>query len=79
MSEDLIFPDSEEFDPDDIVFFYFECKRCGERWFSTFCQCPGCKRVRKFRILDIDLYREQLAINELFSDRIHYVFLNGGE
>ena len=65
------------FDPENIPtisYFYFECKRCGERWFSTFCQCPRCKRVRKFRILSEEEAHDQLMQNFL-ADKIHYVML----
>lgn len=61
---------------DSIVFFYFECKRCRERWCSTICQCPRCKRVRKFRILDSQEFEDQM-IKNMIADRIHYVMLVG--
>jgi len=35
----------------DNLLYMFECKVCGERWFSSFCQCPKCKIVKKFRIM----------------------------
>ena len=58
-----------------ISYFYFECKVCGERWFSTFCQCPRCKNVNKYKILS-----EEEANNyfmEQMMENIHYVFLVG--
>lgn len=60
-----------------IVFFYFECKRCKHRWCSTICQCPHCKRVRKFRILDTQEFEEEQMVRDMISDRIHYVMLVG--
>lgn len=68
--------------PDDIVeenaavFFYFECKECGERWMSMFCQCTRCKRVRKFRILDQSEFETQCIMDEI-AKNFHYVELIG--
>jgi hypothetical protein len=35
----------------DNLLYMFECKVCHERWFSSFCQCPKCNRMNKFKIL----------------------------
>lgn len=35
----------------DILMFWFQCKVCGEKWFSSFCLCPSCNKVNKFKIL----------------------------
>jgi Zn finger protein HypA/HybF involved in hydrogenase expression len=57
-----------------ITFFYFECKECRERWFSTFGFCPRCKKI-KFKILD-DEEAHAHFMEQMFSEQIHYVFLN---
>ena len=60
----------------DIAYFYFECKKCGERWFSTFNYCPKCKGNEKFKILSSELAEEAL-MESMIADRIHYVMLMG--
>ena len=64
-----------------ISFFYFECKFCKERWFSTFCYCPRCKRVRKFKILSEEELNAHLMENFLssFANQIHYVLMREEE
>lgn len=76
MTFDLEIFDEEIISKDNIVYFYFECKRCGERWCGTFCQCPHCRRVRKFRILD-GIEAEEQYIQTMIKDRIHFVMLVG--
>lgn len=76
------FISEEEIFPEDIIekeictFFFFECKRCNTRWISTFCYCPYCMRVQKFRILDAHEYEEK-AILDLIASKFHYVKLMG--
>jgi len=60
-----------------ITFFYFECKKCKERWASTFVYCPKCKTKEKFRILSLEEAEEQ-HIQNMISERIHYMMLMGG-
>jgi len=73
--EELLFP--ENLDSGNVFFFGFECNNCGDMWFSTFCICSRCGKS-DYEVLStqeaIDL-RYQRAI----EDRIHFVFLNGGE
>jgi len=61
-----------------VTYFYFECKKCRERWFSTFGICPSCKRVVKFKILD-DEQAHAHFMEQMFSEQLHYVFLTGRE
>lgn len=60
-----------------ITFFYFECKKCRERWFSTFGFCPSCQKVN-FKILS-DEEANTHFMEQMFSDQIHYIFLTGGK
>ena len=62
----------------DISYFYFECKKCKERWVSTMCYCPKCKGVYEFRILSIEEAQDEM-IQNIIKDRIHYVMLTGGQ
>lgn len=62
---------------DKISYFYLECKTCRERWFSTFCICPRCRKVTKFKILseeEADNYR----MEKFFENQIHFVMMRGG-
>ena len=38
----------------DNLLFWFECKVCHEKWFNSFCICPKCGKVRKFKILSTE-------------------------
>lgn len=58
----------------EITYFYFECKKCNERWVSTFHYCPHCKTKEKFRILSAEEAQEQM-IQNIIADKIHYVML----
>lgn len=58
----------------DVHWFYFECKVCGWRWFSTCCQCPFCEKVVKFRILSEEQIHEYFI--QTMESNIHFVFLN---
>jgi hypothetical protein len=51
ISEEEIFPE-EILDGENVVFFFFQCKFCDTQWISTFCICPYCQRIQKFKILD---------------------------
>jgi hypothetical protein len=58
----------------EITYFFFECKKCSERWVSTFHYCPRCKTKEKFRILSEAEAQEQM-IQNMIADKIHYVML----
>jgi formate dehydrogenase maturation protein FdhE len=38
----------------DNLFYWFECKVCHDKWFNSFCICPKCGKVRKFKILSTE-------------------------
>ena len=59
-----------------ITYFYFECKKCNERWASTMVYCPNCKAQEKFRILSLEEAEEQ-HIQNMIAERIHYMMLMG--
>jgi hypothetical protein len=61
-----------------ISWFYFECKTCGERWFSTCCECPRCKKIRKFKVLSEETIEEYFFTMDMMEN-IHFVFLAGGK
>lgn len=49
---------------DEVQLFYmFECKKCSERWFGSFCQCPKCKEKYKYRILSSEMARQEYINN----------------
>jgi len=59
----------------DKLMFWFECKVCHERWMSSFCFCPKCNRVNKFKILSgeqaIKEMQYQTEIDELYQLAIY--------
>ncbi len=69
--EELLFPDPDGID---ILFFWMECNRCGERWLHICCQCPHCGKV-DFRVMDAKEIKHA-PLTEIFANNIHYVFLN---
>ena len=77
IQKELLFDDKEVLEGY-IIFFFFQCKVCGEQWFSTFCQCPRCKRLQKYKILDTQAAMEY-QYQQMLEDKIHFVFLAGGE
>jgi hypothetical protein len=67
--------DEEDIDYNKITYYYFECKECKERWFSTFAYCPRCHRVHRFKILSHEEAQGAL-IQNMIEDQIHFVMLN---
>ena len=72
------------YDEDDIhygkiSYFYFECKKCRERWTSTMGYYPKCKGEQKFKILSLEDGASEQMIQDIIRDRIHYIMLTGGE
>jgi phage FluMu protein Com len=68
--------EEDDIDFSKMSYFYFECKECRERWFSTMCYCPRCKGVFEFRILSIEEAQEQMIQNiQNNIIRDHYVML----
>ena len=59
----------------DKLMFWFECKVCHERWMSSFCFCPKCNRVNKFKILSgeqaIKEMQYQTEMDELYQLAIY--------
>lgn len=55
---------------DDKLFYWFECKICRERWMSSFCFCPRCNRVNKFKILSGEAAIQQMRENAVMDDLV---------
>ena len=59
----------------DILLYMFECKSCKERWFSSFCQCPKCGKVRKFKILSSEQAAQVIRENQLIQQSVYGLLL----
>lgn len=75
MADELLFDDEEDLNGH-IIFFFFQCRTCGEQWFSTFCQCPRCRRMEKYMILDTQAAMDY-QFQQMMEDRFHFVGLGG--
>ena len=62
---------------DVILYFVFECKVCNETWVSSFCICPRCKKINKYRLLSNEQARQLMMENEIFHQMSVYGLLLG--
>lgn len=74
--EELLFPKNFE-NGKGIFFFGFQCNNCTDQWFGTIGQCPRCHKI-DFEVLSTQEAAE-LRYQQMIEDRIHFVFLNGGQ
>ncbi len=63
---------------EDVLLFVFECKVCQKQWFGSFCQCPSCKKVTKYRILSSERAIQVLMQNEALHQMSVYGLLLEG-